>query len=287
VRTAINKKVKGDRMRITEGQLRRLIRESLIREGERSRSEMMAAVDTQIDFPDLPPRKNAGHFSFKSYDERRKGGRTAAERDLKRIWNEHADHKFFDQDLVKLHGIGLYAHGDIIPAELCIKFLKSHLNKVNRDDISVMGWRKAALVRGWNKNPEPPFGAFISGRVTYAAASDQSTEWTSRASSAARERHASSGLPKRPFYTKKERIAKDIILDEEDWIERIENQGQIVDHELIVSNWKIEALVINSLSWAGRAGSDASGTFQSAIDPILEFCKANNLLVVNEAGETI
>jgi hypothetical protein len=268
-------------MRITEGQLRAIIRESLINEDERKRSEMMAAVDARIDFPDLPRRKN-----IYSYDERRKGGRTAAERDLKRIWNEHADHKFFDQDLVKLHGIGLYAHEDTASADLCIKFLKSYLNKVNRDDISVMGWRKAALVRGWNKNPEPPFGVFVKGRVTYAAASDQSTEWTSRASPSARERHASSGLPKRPFYTEKERIARDIILDEEDWIERVEGQD-IVDHELIVSNWRIEALVINSLSWAGRAGSDASGAFQSAIDPILEFCEANDLPAVNEAGEAI
>jgi hypothetical protein len=274
-------------MRITEGQLRTIIRESLLNEDEHKRSEMMAAVDTRIDFPDLPPRKNAGYFNFKSYDERRKGGRTAAERDLKRIWNEHADHKFFDQDLVKLHGIGLYAHGDTAPAELCIKFLKSRLNKVNRDDISAMGWRKAELSRGWNKNPEPPFGAFIKGKVTYAAASDQSTEWTSRASATARERHASSGLPKRPFYTKKERIAGDVILDEEDWIERVEKRGQVVDHELIVSNWRIEALVINSLSWAGRAGSDTSGYFQSAIDPILEFCETNDLPVVNEAGEVI
>jgi len=273
-------------MRITEGQLRRIIRESIIQEDSRKRAEMMAGVEARVNHPELPRGSDAFDYDFNNYRKRREGGRSKSERELKKIWNENADHHFFDKGIVKFHEIGMYA---VLPGEAterCLSFLEEHDGATNRDDISVMGRRIGAPETKLIAGARTPFGVFVDGRVTYAGAGDMATEWTSQASPVTRKLHASSGLPKRPFYTRREDVESNIVLDEEDWIERIERSGKHFSHELIVSNWRIKSLFIGSKSWAGEAMLDRSPTVsRSKLETIIRFCKSYNLPIVNEMGD--
>jgi hypothetical protein len=270
-------------MRITEGQLRRIVKESILNEDERRRAEMMAAVAKEIDFKkDLSKPGSEVTKSFSSYEARREEkGRVAAERRLKSLWNKYADHEFFDQKLAKLHAIGLYGNN----SASCLNFLDAYAGKVNRDEVSTLGWRESKLTTGWTKSHDFTFGVFIDGRVTYASSDDIATEWTSNATESDRQRHASSGLPKRPYYIDNSLVADHLVLDEEDWVERIESWGtKSIMHELIVDNWRIKSLVVHSLSRAGyRVQQDAWQTDNFLIS-VFSKCKQLGIPIMDEAG---
>ena len=274
-------------MRITGNQLRRIIREMILNEDERRRAEMMAAVEKEIDFKKEPLESGHGitkSFRFpahKSYEERRKEeGRAVTERRLKRLWNKYADHEFFDQKLAKLHVIGLYAR----TATSCLDFLDACAGKVNRDEISALGWRESKLTTGWAKSEGFTFAVFIDGRVTYAAAADLGTEWTSNATEADRQRHASSGLPKRPYYVDNPSVADSLVLDEEDWVNRIESPHRGSLQEVIVDNWRIKSLVVSSSSREGyRIQQDAWQTDDFLIS-VVNKCKQLGIPIMDEAG---
>lgn len=266
-------------MRITEGQLRRIIREEMLSEDERRRAQMMADIDQEITFPENPRRPGYWGNRFKSYEERRKEGRNPSERALKRIWNRHADRQFFDNDLVKLHAIGLYAES----AGPVLGFLDAHVGRRGRDEISALGCRESALAPGWSGNAYM-FGVFIDGRVTYAGATDLATEWTSYATAADRQRHAGSGLRKRPYVNDRSGIESHLVLDEEDWADRVERPGVISDHEVIVDNWRIMSFVVNSRSAPGGWLRDGSWAREGITRKIIERCMEIGLPIVDETG---
>lgn len=266
-------------MRIKESQLRRIIRREILSEDDRRRAEMMADIEHGIDFSGALSKPTNLRRRFGSYAERRKEGRTQAERNLKRIWNAHADRDFFDNRLVKLHSIGLYAEDVGTP----LAFLKAHAGKTNRDELSALGWRESALAPGWSGNGYM-FGVFVDGRVTYAAASDQMTEWTSMATDIDRQRHASSGFPKRPYLISKQKVETDIVLDEEDWIERVENQGPGGDQEIVVANWRIRSFVVNSRSAPGEWLRDGSWAGEDFTVKLITHCRKIGLPIVDETG---
>jgi hypothetical protein len=261
------------------GQLRRIIREEMISEDERRRAAMMDDIEQEISFSGALSRPTNIRRRFGSYAERRKEGRTQAERQLKRIWNTHADRDFFDNRLVKLHSIGLYAEDVGTP----LAFLKAHVGKTNRDELSALGWRESALAPGWSGNGYM-FGVFVDGRVTYAAAADQMTEWTSMATDIDRQRHASSGFPKRPYLISKQKVETDIVLDEEDWVERVENQGPGGDQEIVVANWQIRSFVVNSRSAPGGWLRDGSWAEEDFTFKLITFCRKIGLPIVDETG---
>jgi len=267
-------------MKITEGQLRRIIREEMLIEDERRRAAMMADVEGLADLS--APADTWGYYGsdYKSYDARRKEGRTSTERKLKSIWNKHADHEFFDQKMAKLHAIGLYGNN----TAPCLNFLDAYADKVNRDEVSALGWRESKLMTGWTKGNDFTFGVFIDGRVTFAASKDLGTEWTSKATESDRQRHASSGLPKRPYHTNNPEIERYVILDEEDWIERIEGLSNSANQELIVANWQIKSLVVSSSSREGyRIQQDAWQTDDFLIS-VFNKCKQLGIPIMDEAG---
>lgn len=266
-------------MRITEWKLRLIIREEMLSEDARRRAEMMADIEQGIDFSGALSKPTNLRRRFGSYAERRKEGRTQAERQLKRIWNAHADRDFFDNRLVKLHSIGLYAEDVGTP----LAFLKSHVGKTNRDELSALGWRESALAPGWSGNGYM-FGVFVDGRVTYAAAADQMTEWTSMATDIDRQRHASSGFPKRPYLISKQKVETDIVLDEEDWVERVESQGPGGDQEIVVANWQIRSFVVNSRSAPGGWLRDGSWVGEDLTVKLIAFCRKIGLPIVDETG---
>jgi hypothetical protein len=271
-------------MRITETLLRRIIKEEILNEDERRRAEMMADIDRELDYPEMPPGSTPYSQSFQSYDERRKDGRAVAERQLKRIWNKHADHVFFNNRLVKIHAIGMYA-GYAEGANTCINFLDAYAGKVNRDELSVWGSRPESLKSGWISGSTFVFGVIVDGHVTYAASMDQATEWTSIASKSAKFRHAGSGLPKRPFYVNKTRVNNGLLLDEEDWVETIEEiyQGRATA-ELIIDNWRIKAFVVNSRSLPGKTLKVTASSYNEFITEVIERCKQYNIPIVDETG---
>jgi len=268
-------------MRITEAQLRRIIRESILLEDERRRAEMMADVDRELDIPDIDLYQGDWGVSFRNYNDRRSRGRTAGERRLKALWNKHADHGFFKEKLAKLHIIGLFARN----TGTCLDYLEEHGDKINRDEISAFGCRESQLRPGWNMSHDFAYGVFVEGRVTYAASADQGTEWTSHAMKDDRRRHAGSGLPKRPLYMSKQKTSDALVLDEEDWIDRIERPNRNSDHELVIDNWRIKSFVANSVSFYGRMFKDGSWTGEDFMIELVRSCKQKGLPIVDEAGE--
>lgn len=267
-------------MLITEEQLRQIVNEELVREDEIRRARMMADVEGEISHPETPGGSLHG-FPFKDYSERRKEGRTAVERRLKKIWNRHADHEFFNKNLTKLHIIGLYSQD----MGTCLDFMRAHAGRTNRDEISALGWRTAALTKGWCRHYGFIFGAFVKGGVTYAACEDQSTEWTSAATEVDRRRHAGSGLPKRPFFGSVQRVGDELVLDEEDWVNRIESPHRDSLHEIIVDNWLISSLAVNSRSVPGKMLRDGKWMQQPFMIELVDECRRRGLQVVDETGD--
>jgi hypothetical protein len=268
-------------MRIAESQLRRIVREQILAEDERRRAEMMADVERELDIPEIDFHQSDWGLSFRSYNDRRTRGRTVGERRLKALWNKHADHGFFKEKLAKLHIIGLYGHD----GGTCLDYLDVHAGKTNRDELSAFGWRESQLRPGWNGSYNFAYGVFVDGRVTYAASTDQGTEWTSMAKKDDRQRHASSGLPKRPLYMSNQKTSDALVLDEEDWVDRIEQPDRNHNHELVIANWRIKSFVANSMSYYGAILKDGRWTESDFTIELVKSCRQKGLPIVDEAGE--
>ncbi len=120
-------------------------------------------------------------------------------RELKRLWNQHADHKFFQnpKKFMVIHMLGLYSgkrrlwdyFTDPVPGRT------PGIDIPNRNELSCLGFSQPFDPVA---NINPPFFTFKKYRVTFASRDDSATEWTSKATPEDIEFYAGSGLPKRP-----------------------------------------------------------------------------------------
>ena len=180
-------------MRIAESKLRRIIREEL---------DEATLADVE---PDLAQRQSHSlgtgddpdpHTYIKNRDI------TAHRRDIKRLWNKHADLRFFNdpQSLFIWHYLGHFSWQkslyDYFPPERVKVGSALGIDLRARDELSCYG-------RIVSDNMIPPdegsYFTFKEYRVTFASKSDAETERLSRATPEDIERLRSSGLRKRPY----------------------------------------------------------------------------------------
>jgi hypothetical protein len=265
-------------MKIAAKQLRRLIREEILSEIDKStqswKDRFLLEKDTERIFQKLMGRawrgaEGAATVTDTRTPEERAAAtepmdaqilnttyklrdadpvRVANEKEIKRIWAEEVEiegsRSFFDKTLIKVHWVGGYKRegaGPGTPFEIALNFLKSHPNRRSKDEISCFGYTPAQAIDAM-PNPTPTVGIIIKGYTTYASAADAGTHMTSRATDAERMKHAGSGLHKRPgSLALPPKLAQDMIVDEESWANAMR-----VYHELIVDNWSIDGIIIVS-----------------------------------------
>ena len=161
-------------------------------------------------------------------------GRARGPRDIKRIWNQHADHQFFDS-LIKVHWLSSY-NLDMRQMN-ADRLIKSIINGTGRDEISTMGYLPGARLGSmWGR-----YGVIIQGRTTLAA-NDMDVLLTGEHPGnypSARKKWKSSGFPRRasnfqPY------MASNYILDRSSF-DTLKTDG----NELVVDNWKAVGFVVS------------------------------------------
>jgi len=174
---------------------------------------------------------------FKHYGEKgRKPAELEADRDFKREWNKKADHKFFNDDVTKVHWIGGFGGENLNtckmkPEPCLLNSIKSWVSSQNpKNELSVVGYYKTSP----SKNPLSVVGVLIEGYVSYASSEDAATEWSSYADEEAREKHTGSGLPKRA-------MVKSPMFGPEDFVE-----PGFKHNELVVDNWRVKGIILET-----------------------------------------
>lgn len=179
-------------------------------------------------------------------------------RDVKRFWNENADHSFWQNPnkVIAVHDLGYYSdlgdpdeddpspwiadnEDDLHEKDLSVPlFVKKYPpGKIQKDEMSTYGFYGSLssvfplkrIKLGIILNPR---------RVTYASQNDAFSESRGQASPEDIERHKGSGLPKRPRVGKTF-SGRNQLFDEED-VKAARKIG-----ELIVDNWTYKAVVID------------------------------------------
>ena len=186
--------------------------------------------------------------STKNPTKRELDGYFNLKRDIKRKWNELADHGFWQgpkmkyfHDLTYYDGQANFNDEDDLPTgqlsdetvfDISMKkFLEIYKIKGNKDEMSTWGVHKGRC------RADLDYGLLLTGRVTLAHNDDAFTESRSKASAADMQKHVSSGLPKRvPPHR-----APGLLFNEED----ISKSGRGTVGECILDNWSIEAIVID------------------------------------------
>ena len=182
-------------------------------------------------------------------------------RDVKKFWNENADHSFWQNPnkVIAVHDLGYYAdlnhpdeadptpyqaedEDDILEKDLTVPlFIKKYPpGKIQRDEMSTYGFHGSM-------NSVFPLKTIKLGiildprRVTYASKRDAFSESRGQASAADKDRHKGSGLPKRPRVGRTF-TGRNALFDEED----VKNSGFPGGRigELIVDNWSYKTVVL-------------------------------------------
>ena len=202
-------------MRITEGALRRIIRESLLAEDLTGFMEKTKDVSYR------------GSVQDPTFDLDRNKKNKAGARNVKQIWSEEADHKFMER-AIKIHWLK--------KAGLKEK-LQNFLSMSGRNEISTMGYLPGAetFMSNWG-----PIGVVVQGRTTLAA-NRMSALMSGYGGSLPPEtvaKYAPSGVPRRStfFFGTAVRgetsYADEYILDRESF-----DAAQQGGNEFIVANW--------------------------------------------------
>ena len=248
-------------MRITENELRRIIREELLGEivNPTQRWGVINRLLKQV--PDRP--EGAGGFTdggqFSSAPARRAmKGRHHAERSAKRLWNEMVDEMgtrdFFDDKLVKVHWIGLYVKlgKNVVPDTL--SFIEQNAGASHSDELSATAYLPEDLPRV--SFSRPMVGVILDGRVTYAGAVDLGTQWTTNLRPEDIARQAGSGTRKLPWYEDEGTVADNMVLDEKSWRDHVwgPNHYRTEMPELIVGNWSFSKVLVPRAVAAKLAG---------------------------------
>lgn len=211
-------------MRITESQLRRIIREEIINETYQSFLDRAGNMKLSADFNDP---------TFEKSPSSRK-----TSRDLKRIWGEEADHDFMDS-VVKIHWISNRRAGE---RESAIRAIKKFLSVSGKNEISTSGYLPD---NDEFKSKWGGYGVIVKGRVTFAA-NDMNqiiSGYALKLPDKVAQKYKSSGIPKRPTVfnvSDSFTLGKDYILDAESFDPSSSERG----NEFIVGNWRPVAIII-------------------------------------------
>lgn len=208
--------------------VRNLIREMLLQE------KTLADVTKLSGKQNLTPKELKSAGADLNYSDNK--NITGQRRELKSLWNQHADHSYF-QDPSKLfvrHYLGLYSENneltDYFPREKTVPGNVPGIDFPNKDELSCFGTPV--------ERSSPPAGTrgrafftFKKYRLTFAASTDAATERLSYATPAEIRRYKSSGLPKRPAaYMKLDQIP----IDQEEV-----GENRVLE-EVIIDNWVID-----------------------------------------------
>ena len=239
------------KMRITDQQLRVIIKEALLKEivNPTQRWAVINRLVKQV--PDRP--EGAGNFTdggqFNSASARRMmKGRHSAERSAKRLWNEMVDEMgtrdFFDSKLVKVHWIGLYVKLGKNVVSDALSFIEQYAGSQHADELSATAYHPDDLPRV--NFSRPMIGVILDGRVTYAGAVDLGTQWSSQLKPEDIARQAGSGTRKLPWYEDEGTVADNMVLDEKSWRDHIwgPNYYRTEMPELIVGNWSFSKVLV-------------------------------------------
>lgn len=226
-------------MRITEGQLRRIIREELLQDATLADVEPEAAAATRR-YDDRSPGSEDPHAYTRNRDI--SGNRRGA----KRLWNKHADLSFFNdpKSLFIWHYLGYFSYNkslhDYFPPDKVKIGAVPGIDLPARDELSCYG----KIVKDGMRPPdEGPYFTFKKYRVTFASKGDAETERLSRATPEDIERFKSSGLRKRPYPGMPFTAFP---------IDRAGAQQAVTRklEEVIIDNWVIDTYYIPSGYWA-------------------------------------
>lgn len=206
-------------MRITESQLRRIIREELINEDLQGFLRRTADISYGGD-PEMDP-------TFEKDAESRPMARS-----VKQAWAAEADHDFMNR-VVKVHWLKV-GKGEKI---------RSLAAASGRDEISTMGYTSGPYSSGpdgwdaWGR-----YGLVIQGRTTLAANSmdDIYSGFHKNIPADVREKYKASGLRKRPVGFSQWK-AEGYILDEASFDPKMQGEN-----EFIVANWKIAGFLLTA-----------------------------------------
>ena len=177
-------------MRITESQLRRIVRDEILKEASLADRVTLDPIPYDVD-TDI---EGGGGLKY--------GDRptTAWRRDIKRAWNVHADHALFDDPsrLNVIHFLGYYSYkrslNDYFPAKTSVPGRIPGIDLPSRNELSCFGYIPP---RG-PRSGDGPYFTFRKYRVTFVSHADAATERLSKATKKDRARMAGSGLAKRP-----------------------------------------------------------------------------------------
>lgn len=180
-------------MRITEGQLRRIIREELLQETTLADVEPDAASQQRYNRDSGEDEDPHTYLKNKELVANRRG--------TKRLWNKHADLRFFNdpQSLFVWHYLGHFSWQkslyDYFPPERVKVGSVPGIDLRARDELSCYG---RIVSDSMHPPDEGSYFTFKDYRVTFASKGDAESERLSRAKPEDIERLKSSGLRKRP-----------------------------------------------------------------------------------------
>ena len=221
-------------MRIAESQLRRIIREELLDEtlqGFRDRT-------SNIEF--------SGNFYDPTFEADPTSKKLA--RDVKRAWNEEADHSFMDS-IIKIHW---FASGG--SERTAAKMMERFLSMPRSNEISTTGYlpNSDEFVSMWSD-----FGIIVKGRATFASNNMDTVAsgYGRLLPDEVKQKYKSSGIPKRPtIYNtagdKPQHDYDDYILDAESFVPDAQDRriaSRVPDasreNEFIVKHWTPVAII--------------------------------------------
>lgn len=208
--------------------IRHLIREMLLQE------KTLADVAKLSGKWNLTPKERKSAGADLNYSDSKNV--TGQRRELKSLWNQYADHTYF-QDPSKLfvmHYLGHYSENkdlaDYFPRETSVPGNLPGINFPSKDELSCFaspasfGGPDTVVLR-------MPFFTFKKYRLTFASLVDAATERLSYAVPHEIRRHKSSGLPKRPAVY----LTLDQMPIDQEEVE--ENRGL---DEVVIDNWLID-----------------------------------------------
>lgn len=192
----------------------------------------------------------AEEVSFKTYSDKpeenieaRSAEQLRTDKDFKKEWNRKADHDFFDKELVKIHYVGGFTgnHCSRDSEGACIldKLKKFKLTK-NKNEMSVVGYLPPIFPL--EKNVLTMLALIIDGKVTYAAAKDTETEYTSQATDKDKKKFASSGLQKRASVSLKPQLKDLAIYNKQDFVQKTSSEEH---NELVMDNFRVSGILID------------------------------------------
>lgn len=227
-------------MRITESQLRRIIREEILLEKtlwdelQGNRNLLPKRPRSDVNYDDEEDVDDEGNVIDKEwvYDPAARDV-NSYRRTVKRLWNKFADMSFFQDPkrVQPIHFLGFFSGKRGLADYFTVSGSKRipGIHIPNRNELSCYGFIPPRSLEDLTDGGKP-FFTFKSYRVTFASMEDAGTERLSKASDDTKRFYSNSGLPKRPST---ELSISSIPVDDDD--------GELYDlDEVVIANWIID-----------------------------------------------